>query len=1460
MFGSHKQNKRCRRSDNFDIYVQPVLCRLCDIQNAKHKHVNKCSKNSTVENTDIKYRNTTTQRDQICALKPNLSSVSTKLVLDGNKIDIAIHNVKVSALIDTGAAISVVDNTLVSQLEHVTPLPISGNDITFCTLADGTSVNISHKVLLNVTLGTHCVQGKFYVLPQLHISVIIGCDMLKHMGAVIDFTSGHIKITNEDSIAIVDHDQHKVAYLGGLTVPTSTPIHYSTTTSELLEPKTSKRILLRGDKQPSDDDIYNKEPYVNEEDHHVSISIKHNEYITSIPSQVVAIAHNDSSLPKCILAGSTVMTLDYPKNIQREEEKSYKVDLSEADLNETQKQQVRLLLSKYEDVFAETLGQIGCTSMLTYDVPLKPNAKPIRMKPYKNGWLNRDAIEEQVEEWLECGIIKPSMSEWSFPCLLVPKKGTTKKRLVVDFRHLNMQSELPSYPLIDIDEFLCDLGSHKSMYYTTLDLKNAYLQVPLTERSQKLCSFVCSSGQYSFLRAPFGLNALPLAFARLIDEVLRGIKHKFTQSFIDDILVYSKTFVEHLEHIAIVLQRLRDAGLTVEPRKTHIAKKELVFIGFKFSKNGVKTDPSNIDKVEKFPTPKSVRDVRSFLGLCNYYRRFVKSYADTARPLNQLLKKSTTFEWSTDANDAFLKLRNHLITTPILAYPELKSDEPLRLTTDASLYGTGYILSQKQYDHVACTKTERVISYGSRNFTEAQQKYTVTERELLAVVFAIEKLDQFLRCRKFILITDHSSLQWLLTKKLTNINARLARWVLALSQYTYTVVHRPGTSISNADCLSRQQFGNASEDVSFVVEPYMNAIAATTKEDKTQTDTTCTTKMLLPGLQKLSVDNLRNSQENDYWFGAMKQYITKNILPSSKKLAQRVVASEQDYLVINDVLYHIWDSKTPGLEPAQQLCITSEYKHLIWKAMHELPNAGHMGVTKTYTKVRSRYYWPKMSSETSDFVHNCNVCAEANKWHQPKIPLNPLPVPTGPLERIHIDLLSIAVPSQGYKYILVIICAFSKYVIAKPLKNKTSKTVAKAFFQHYILTFGIPAEAFCTCVQDNGGEFVAHFNRVLQCMLGINSVFITPYSPSSNGMVEITNRTILSILRRLAMKEASKWVVYLPYAVMALNSAYSETTGFSPFELLHGVPMRETIDLQIMKPNRFVTRDYKIAYDYWSSQIKKLRSIGRDRLLKSKKIQKHNFDTHAKPCVYKLGDTVYLKRCAYGLTEDPKIRPMYTGPYVIQRFLSPSNVILVHKQTLHRLPRSYHINKLKHIKMRKITTPEPAASNKEKTHVEPDTHTNNTQAHLPIPIMGRLQPTRIYELPSTSRKVNIPKKVSDDESDGEDETDNIQHNHNSAYDEDTEIEDNNDDDNTVNEPADSSIQVEMQSQSNDDSPYYPISKIHRKRATNAGEKEYYVSWRDRPKRDNCWIAETNLTPTLQERASNLKIPESKPRE
>ena len=679
----------------------------------------------------------------------------------------------------------------------------------------------------------------------------------------------------------------------------------------------------------------------------------------------------------------------------------------------------------------------------------------------------------------------------------------------------------------------------------------------------------------------------------------------------------------------------------------------------------------------------------------------------------------------------------------------------------------------------------------------------------------------------------------------------------------------------------------------------MNALLRSNKAKVTRIDqpVESMTKMGLPGLDTFSINRLRETQNDDYWYAAIKKYLMSQELPAAKRLAQKVITNHQEFIVINDVLYHLWIPKGMS-EPVQQICIPEDFKDMIFRAMHTSPNAGHQGVVKTYTKIRERYYWPKMSAETAEYVQQCEICAVANRGQQAKIPLSPLPVPIGPLHTIHIDILSIPTPSQGYKYILVIICAFSKYVIAKPLKRKTSRLVAKTFFNHYILTFGLPAQLVYR--SDNGGEFTGRFNQTLQRMLGIKVIFITPYTPSSQGMVEKANRTILAILRRYAMNEANQWSTYLPYVVLAINSAHTETAKRSPFELIHGVPMKEPIDIQLPIHPKFVAKDEEAAFKYWNTHLTKIRNIAKYNLQGAKLTQKRNYDRYAKPSKYELNDSVFLRRPAIGLQEDTKLRPMYTGPYIIKRFVTPTNVELWNEKTKNILPRSYHINKIKKIKRKKNTN---ITEQRAVIHVDKQQELGNQELEL-RDNFNQLPYALDQDISDALIKMRRDRTVSlTHEEGGEEEEENntseeveatqpltVASNNKGIIDTSSmltraqakimkQTSNNQDEKRDIDVPINQEVQDPTHIIGNDkttvenskvndisgdppsttDDIYHPINKIHRRRHAPDGKTEYYVSWRDRPKRDNVWIQEDMLTEPLKDRARKLQIPESKPK-
>lgn len=424
------------------------------------------------------------------------------------------------------------------------------------------------------------------------------------------------------------------------------------------------------------------------------------------------------------------------------------------------------------------------------------SAKPIYQKPYRTPHHQKPLVENFVREQLEAGIIEPSESPWSSPVVIVPKKSTDgmgpKYRFCVDFRRLNAVTIPDVYPIPNIVDTLDHLGG--CTYFTTLDLTSGYYQIPMHPESRSKTGFIVESGHYEYTRMPFGLRNAPATFQKMMDGVLRGLKPSQCMVYLDDVIIFSNGVKEHAERLRRVFEKLREAKLSLKFDKCNFALSEVKYLGHIISRTGVHPDPEKIEAVQNFPIPSNVKELQSFLGLSNYYRRFVNGYAVLARPLTRLLKKGTAFMWSPDCQEAINNLKDALTRSPVLVYPDFS--KPFILSTDASNFAIGAVLSQE------CDGEEHPCAYASRQLSSPEVSYATTEKELLAVVWGVSHFRCYLYGRKFKIITDHAALKWLFSLK--DPSSRLLRWTLKLGEYDYEVTHKPGKKHLNADALSRK--------------------------------------------------------------------------------------------------------------------------------------------------------------------------------------------------------------------------------------------------------------------------------------------------------------------------------------------------------------------------------------------------------------------------------------------------------------------------------------------------------------------------------------------------------------------------------------------------------------------------------------------------------------------------------
>ena len=452
--------------------------------------------------------------------------------------------------------------------------------------------------------------------------------------------------------------------------------------------------------------------------------------------------------------------------------------------------QVKNLLLEFQSVFGDSKGNIGRTSLIQHKINTG-EAKPIKQRPRPVPIHHREALDKAMRELIEKDLIEPSSSPWCAPIVLVKKKDGSL-RTCVDYRLLNAVSKKDSYPAPSAQSSLDHLSGSK--YFSTLDLASGYHQIEMEPEDKEKTAFCTGRhGLYQYKVMPFGLSNGTATFQRLMELIFAGQQWHEVLLYIDDIISYCTDFSQGIERLRVVFQKLQDAGLTLKAKKCILFQKQVSFLGHLVSEHGVATDPEKVLAVVEWPVPKSTTEVRSFVGLCAYYRRFIKSFSEIAKPLHKLTEKNAKFSWSEGCQSAFDELKSRLVSAPVLTYPN--DQDKFILDTDASDKAMGAVLSQVQEE------VERVVAYGSKTFSRSEKNYCVTRKELLAVVYFVKHFKHYLLGKQFLIRTDHGSLRWLMNFR--NAEGQIARWLEILSSFDFEIQHRPGKLHQNADALSR---------------------------------------------------------------------------------------------------------------------------------------------------------------------------------------------------------------------------------------------------------------------------------------------------------------------------------------------------------------------------------------------------------------------------------------------------------------------------------------------------------------------------------------------------------------------------------------------------------------------------------------------------------------------------------
>ena len=636
--------------------------------------------------------------------------------------------------------------------------------------------------------------------------------------------------------------------------------------------------------------------------------------------------------------------------------------------------------------------------------------------------------------------------------------------------------------------------------------------------------------------------------------------------YLDDVIVPSGSFDAQLVQLRQVFERFCSAGLTLKPSKCHFCKPKVHFLGHIVSGEGLAADPAKVAAVRDFPAPSNVTELKGFLGLSSYYRRFIHDYSTIAAPLNRLQERAKRWSWIEDCATAFLKLKSCLTNAPILTFPCLS--ESFILFTDASATGLGAVLSQR------IEGCEKVIAYASRSLTKAERNYSTTDCEALALVWAVEYFRVYLLGRKFTLVTDHCPLVYL--KTVRNPKGRIARWLLHLSEYDWSIQHREGSSHGNGDGLTRIQCKNDVEqselakertehliDIGYSVKPVFsqNVSAAVSLLDD-DPPPTLPPVALTPESNwfQSTLDNeLSAAQKEDLDIGQVLQWLQDppdaRTVAAASRASQSLYQQKDRLVTIEDVLYRNFDDRNAI---RQQLVVPMQMRREVLSTAHSDQSSGHMGVNKTAFRVRQHFYWPDLTTDVKVFCSACPVCrACSNPNPTARAPMQSMQVGY-PFQRIAIDILGgLPVTGRGSKYVLVISDYFTRWPEAIPMPNMTADTFARTLFDNVIYRFGCPDVIH----SDQGSQFMSALFKQLYKLLDIDQSRTTSYHPQGDGLVERLNRTVLSILRRYVSVSGDVWDSYLQPAMMAIRSSIHSSSGFSPYMALFGRAMQLPLHL-----------------------------------------------------------------------------------------------------------------------------------------------------------------------------------------------------------------------------------------------------------------------------------------------------------
>ena len=964
-------------------------------------------------------------------------------------------------------------------------------------------------------------------------------------------------------------------------------------------------------------------------------------------------------------------------------------------------------LEERAEVFATHEWDLGMTSWAQHEINLTDET-PFRERTRRVSPSDLRDLQAHIQELLDHNIIRASKSRFASPIVLVRKKNGTL-RMCVDYRILNARSLPDQYtvPLIR-DAVDCLNGSS---WFSVIDLKSGFYQIPMREEDKEKTAFTCPLGFYEFQRMPQGIRGAPATFQRLMESCMSGINFLEALVYMDDIIVFAKSPEEMEVRLLKVLDRLHECGLKVSPEKCQFFCKSVKYLGHIVSESGVQTDPEKVSAVHNWIRPRNAKELRSFLGLTGYYRRFIEGYSKIAAPLHSLaslygfapkrggrrskrpkssrpVKKATEpFEshWSDACEHAFQTLKEKMTTAPVLAYADIS--KPFVLHVDACRDGLGAVLCQ---DHQGSL---RPVAYASKTLKQSEKNYPAHKLEFYALKWAItdQFKDYLYHATATKVLTDNNPLTYVLTS--AKLDATGHRWLAALANFDFTIQYKPGRTNQDADALSRRptNLDGSLMDVNdqMLIKDHLKArLPGTSVDDPVQIVNSNAISAIYTryDVQRNKDCEGEYNRLSDETPLAYSLGITPACVPAEYSNADHEAdninwESEQ---MNDDVLKRVRQAVTSGNkttvtedDPSDLKLILREFPKLeihqgvLYRRIHQttgsarrqlvLPqkfrkqaitslhnDLGHLGMERTIALARDRFYWPHMASDIDTWVRHCAPCLARKTIPKKSAYLQNITT-SGPMELVCMDFLKVEPDTSNMKSILVVTDHFTRYAQAFPTKDQTAPTVAKVLWEKYFQHYGLPKRLH----SDRGPEFESEVIKQLTNLLGVRKSHTSPYFPQGDPQPERFNRTLLNMLGTLNEEKKTTWSRHIGALVHAYNCTKNDSTGYSPYYLMFGREARLPIDVCFgLQPDGLTAKDHSSYVTNLRQNLHEAYEAARREAEKHAAANKKRYDlkVRVKNTDLQAGDRVLIRNL--GLKGKNKLANRWNiHPYIVKKKL-----------------------------------------------------------------------------------------------------------------------------------------------------------------------------------------------------------------